>query len=98
MKPNLGSGIPWTKVPNHLIDRLMPTLKDTELRILLVLVRSTSGWNREGSSVPLTYRALVSRTGRHTEAIAGALRSLRDKRLIHTPEPRKARIPKTNQP
>lgn len=79
-----GTGVPWTKVPNSLLDRLMPTLKDTELRVILTLIRSTSGWNREGRAVPLTYRALEARTGRHSEAVGRAIASLREKGLVHT--------------
>lgn len=93
MKANL-PGTPWTKVPNALLDRLMPTLKDTELRILLVLIRATSGWNREGKSVPLTYRALMARTGRHSEAVANAIAELSKRGLIHASDLRMLRDPK----
>lgn len=63
----------WTKTPNLLIDRLMPVLRDTELRVLLVVLRATTGWNRDGRAVTITYRELMARTGRHTEAISRAL-------------------------
>lgn len=65
----------------------MPTLRDTELRVLLVVLRSTVGWNREGVAVSLTYRTLVRRTGRQSEAIAAALRSLEAKGLVHIRRP-----------
>jgi hypothetical protein len=39
-----GSAIPRTKMPNHLVDQVMPKLRDTELRVLLVLLRYTVGW------------------------------------------------------
>lgn len=61
----------------------MPTLKDTELRVLLVLLRQTVGWQKTGRPVVIPYRSLKKRTGRQSEAIAGALRSLRDRELIH---------------
>ena len=89
-----GTGVPWTKVPNYLIDGLMPTLKDTELRIVLVLVRGTTGWNRDGRQVPMTYRTLMLKTGRGSEAVAAALASLRDRGLIHAPGTAPRRIPK----
>jgi len=54
----------WTKVPNHLLDQLMPNLKDTELRVLLILIRQTSGWQKEGKATLLTYRTLTRRSGR----------------------------------
>lgn len=82
IKANL-PGTPWTKVPNDLFDRLMPTLRDTELRVLLALVRATSGWNREGRPALLTYRALTALTGRQSEAVANAIAALTRRGLIH---------------
>jgi len=70
------------------IDKLMPTLKDSELRILLVLLRSTVGWNREGLPVRLTYRMLQARSGRASEAVARALQSLEKQGFIHISHPK----------
>jgi len=84
LKPNLSPTTPWTKVPNVLLDRLMPSLKDTELRIMLVLLRQTLGWNREDRPVTLTYRSLTGRTGRGSEAVSKAIGSLSARGLIHT--------------
>lgn len=72
----------------------MPTLGDTELRILLLLVRQTAGWNRTGQALTLTYRTLAARTGRRSEAIAKALASLESKRLIHISGRRRTPFPK----
>lgn len=63
----------------------MPELRDTELRLLLVLLRQTTGWNREGRPVILSYRTLSRRTGRQSEALARGLDSLRDRKLILGP-------------
>ncbi len=71
-------------MPNPVLDRLLPELKDTELRVLLVLIRQTFGWNRPYRPVILSYRTLKARTGRESEAIAKAIRSLRARGLIHT--------------
>ena len=84
----------WTKTPNYLIDGLMPELRDTELRVLLVVVRGTTGWNRDGRFIGLPYRTLMLRTGRKSEAIAGAIASLRARGLIHVEGPEARRIPK----
>lgn len=78
---------PWTKVPNVLLDQLLPTLKDTELRVILLLIRQTSGWNREDRAVLLTYNSLMRRTGRKSEALSLALRSLKQRGLIHSVHP-----------
>lgn len=70
----------WTKTPNRLLDQLLPTLRDTELRVLLVLLRHTVGWNRPDRVVTMPYGLLISRTGRQSEAISKALRSLERRR------------------
>lgn len=76
---------PWLKTPFILIDHLMPSLKDTELRILLVLLRRTAVM-RPGSPRPLmlSYRELIRRTGRQSEAVSNAISALRQRGLIHT--------------
>lgn len=73
----------WTKAPNLLFDRLLPTLRDTELRVLLVILRQTTGWQREGTVVALSYRQLVRRTGRQSAAVSRALRRLERLGAIH---------------
>lgn len=35
---------PWHPVPTRLVDTVMPRLRDTELRVLLVVLRQTWGW------------------------------------------------------
>lgn len=91
-----GTTTPWTKAPNLLLDTLMPSLKDTELRILLILLRQTIGWNQPDRLVILPYKALMKRSGRGSEAVSGALKSLTARGLIHSSPkkpPRKFRIP-----
>ena len=86
-------------MPNLLLDRLLPELRDTELRILLILVRATTGWNREGKPTILSYRTLMRRSGRGSEAIARALASLSAKGLIHSSTDHRKRTPaKPNAP
>lgn len=75
--------IPWTKVPNVVFDRLLPTLRDTELRLLLILIRQTSGWQREGKAITITYGRLKNRSGRQSEAVSFALKALEKRGLIH---------------
>ncbi|MCC7434212.1 MAG: hypothetical protein IT363_05970 [Methanoregulaceae archaeon] len=86
----IGELTPWTKTPNIVIDKLMPTLRDTEFRVLVILIRSTMGWNRSGAVV-LSYRTLKQRTGRSSEAIANALRRLEAQGVIHILDSRHAR-------
>ena len=35
---------PWHPVPTRLVDTVMPRLRDTELRVLLIVLRQTWGW------------------------------------------------------
>jgi hypothetical protein len=64
-------------VPNALFDDLLPTLRDTELRVLLVVVRQTAGWrDRKGRAKArdwISHGQLVQRTGRRSEAVSGAI-------------------------
>jgi hypothetical protein len=64
-------------VPNALFDDLLPTLKDTELRVLLIVLRATAGWrDRKGRAKArdwISHRQLVKRTGRRSAAVSGAV-------------------------
>lgn len=77
-----------TPVPNDMLDRVMPTLRDTELRVLLVVVRQTLGWqdgpnsSRRKERDWLTQSQLMRRTGRASEAVSAAVDGLVRARLI----------------
>ena len=66
----------------------MPTLRDTELRVLLVVVRQTRGWQDAPYSSQrkerdwLTQSQLMSRTGRGSGAVAQAVEALVQAGLI----------------
>jgi hypothetical protein len=69
-------------VPNDLLDGAMPGLRDTELRVLLVVVRQTRGW-QEGPDPKqrkerdwLTQSQLMRRTGRASGAVSRAVDAL----------------------
>jgi len=38
---------PWHPVPTRLVDAVMPRLRDTELRVLLIVLRQTWGWRMD---------------------------------------------------
>ena len=77
-------------IPNLLFDELLPVLSDSELRLLLIVLRATIGWREpdgQGGSRPkqrdwLSHRQLVMRTGRSSAAISSAVQSLIDRGLI----------------
>lgn len=77
---------PFTAFPCVLIDRVMPTLRDTEWRLLCVVVRQTVGWGANGHRHKrrdwMTQRQLIARTGRNSVAISNALGTLVRRRLV----------------
>lgn len=97
-----------TPVPTGLIDKVMPQLRDTELRVLLVVVRQTLGW-QVGKDPRLrkerdwlTQSQLMRRTGRASGAVARAVDALvryglidvldGTERLLHTPAERRRHL------
>lgn len=72
--------------PNIFIDEYIPTLKDTELRVLMVVWRSTKGWRDEQGRTKardwISSSQMQKRTGRSSEAVSGAIASLVTKGLI----------------
>ncbi len=69
-----------TQFPSHLIDEIMPQLKDTEWRLLCILVRQTFGWKKEWDW--LSTSQLKARTGRATAAVSHAIETLVRLQLI----------------
>lgn len=76
-----------TPVPNALFDALLPTLKDTELRVLLVVLRATNGWadaagnGRKRRDWISSYQ-MQKRTGRGSEAVSAAVAALVERGLV----------------
>ena len=77
-------------IPNRLFDEILPTLTDTELRVLLIVFRSTLGWRitaLDGSSTSkerdwISHAQMQRRTGRSSTAVSRAVQSLIAKSLI----------------
>ena len=71
----------WCPVPNEILDRLLPNLRDTELRVLLAVCRATLG-RRDSVSLKrrrrdwISHAQLTRRTGRGGAAVSRALGSL----------------------
>lgn len=62
----------------------MKGLRDTELRILLMLLRISSSRKNPSAPVKLTYARLTEQTGRHKAAVVSAIRNLTRLGLIHS--------------
>ncbi len=76
-----------TPLPNFLLDEVMPTLKDTELRLLLIVVRQTLGWHNKQSGGRkdrdwIARSQLIQKTGRNSAALSRALEALVSRELI----------------
>ena len=69
-----------TSVPNFLFDRVMPRLRDTEWRLLCVIVRQTFGWTsgdgERKKSDWLSHYQLKRRTGRSSAPVSRAIDTL----------------------
>lgn len=71
-----------TPLLGGLLDDLMPTLKDTELRVLLIVLRETLGRHPVKEADWLSHRQLRARTGRASEAVSSAVDRLVRRGLI----------------
>ncbi len=77
----------FTPTPNILFDRLLRELSNSELKILLVIIRQTNGWiNKETGNRKtrdrITHGQFVAKTGLSRRIITEAVNSLSDMGLI----------------
>jgi len=70
----------YTQIPNLLFDEMLPFLKETELKVLLVIYRKTFGWHKTRDQISLTQ--LQEKTGLAKQRVIKATRSLVEKGLI----------------
>lgn len=97
----------YTKTPNILFDQLLRELSNSELKILLVIIRQTNGWlDRKSRKYKtrdrITYSQFILKTGISRRVISIAINSLLERNLIeitdtignvlHTPKNRKGRF------
>jgi phage replication O-like protein O len=97
----------YTKTPNILFDQLIRKLSNSELKILLIIIRQTNGWIDSKSKKyktrdRITYNQFISKTGISRRVISIAINSLLKKNLIvitdtygnylYAPENRKGRF------
>lgn len=70
----------FTAVPNEVVDIHLPNLSGAELKILLVIIRSTFGWNREVAAISLP--ALAEKSGLSRSTVIDTIKSLQAKGLV----------------
>lgn len=71
-----------TRVPNHILDIFLGTLKEVELKVLLVIVRQTIGWNKPSDWIATSQ--LCRKTGACKKAVLKAAKALAAQGLVRT--------------
>lgn len=89
-----------TPVPNALFDEHLPNLKSVQLKLLLVIIRQTSGWQKQRDWI--SANQLRQKTGCSKRALSDAIHELVNFNLIEvsgeqgkpltTPEERKGKL------
>jgi phage replication O-like protein O len=69
-----------TQTPNDLFDHWLPHLNESELKVLLVIIRKTFGWHRVHDIISLSQ--LQHFTGLSETSVLGAIKSLIQKGVI----------------
>ncbi|MCE1168997.1 MAG: replication protein [Sphingobacteriia bacterium] len=77
----------FTRIPNILFDQLLRELNNSELKILLVIIRQTYGWinsktNRRKERDRITHSQFILKTGLSRRIISATIKSLSEKNLI----------------
>ena len=71
----------FTQVPNQFFDEMIPKLKASEMRVMLVIMRQTLGWgNKEWDRISISQ--LVEKSGMSKASVCTALISLKKMGLI----------------
>ncbi|MDD5527749.1 MAG: replication protein [Patescibacteria group bacterium] len=76
LKPNS------TQVPNIVMDEWLPDLSDTELRIILIIARQTTGWGKERDWI--TRHLLAKKINREVRIVTRAVGKLVKLGIIKT--------------
>jgi hypothetical protein len=75
----------FVPLPHFFLVKILPTLSDTELRVLLIILSRTVGWKQKDASparVRLSRVALSIATGRSNTSVSQAIEGLSSKGLI----------------
>lgn len=69
-----------TQVPNFILDSLLNSLNETELKIVLLIARKTYGWHKDYDQISLSQ--FIKLTGQSDKSIKKARKSLIEKGII----------------
>jgi len=70
----------YTQTPNTFFDDIAKTLKEGELRVLLVIMRQTFGWRKEWDYISISQ--LMRKTGMERMAVLRSLKGLIEKKIV----------------
>lgn len=70
----------YTQTPNEFFDTLAKTLKEGELRCVLVFMRQIFGWQKKGDRISISQ--LMEKTGMEKKAVVASVKSLVEKKII----------------
>ncbi len=70
----------YTQSPNVLFDEVFKTLKEGELRIVLVLIRQTFGWHKQWDQISIGI--LSDKSGMERKSVCRSLNSLIEKGIV----------------
>ena len=70
----------FTQTPNELYDELLPTISHEELKVLLICVRKTFGWQKELDAIAISQ--FQELTGLSKTGVARGLKGLQERRII----------------
>lgn len=77
-----------TQVPNIVFDEHLPALTESELKILLIIIRQTNGWidkftGKRKTRDRISHSQFINKTGLSRRIISNAIKSLCTKGLIN---------------
>jgi phage replication O-like protein O len=70
----------YTKLYDYIVDQYLPELSGSELKVLIIIIRSTIGWNKEKDRI--TQGQFCTRTRLSRRAVSSAITSLEAQGLI----------------
>ncbi|HEY5591319.1 MAG TPA: replication protein [Paludibacter sp.] len=77
----------FTQTPNILFDQLLKELSNSELKILLIIIRQTNGWIDKKTGIRkekdrITHNQFILKAGLSRRIISAAIKSLSQKKLV----------------
>jgi phage replication O-like protein O len=88
-------GMKFTAIPNEILDVLLPHLKPSELKVLLVIIRKTYGWHKRKDWISINQ--FVSMTGLSSKSVSSSLQTLEEQHVVLPTDAKGSRVTAINQ-